>query len=98
MVTEPRGRGRPSKLSIAEKHELRRYREAGVSIARLAGMWRISTTRVYAILAEMRERMGPEQLPADKQHLVRKHLFASRQSASELSATSRNSNIPAEIT
>src|ERR1700677_1987837 len=38
--------GRPSKLSAAEKHEVRRYREAGVSIARLASMWHVSTTRI----------------------------------------------------
>lgn len=29
-------RGRPCKLTVAERHELRRYREAGVSIARLS--------------------------------------------------------------
>ena len=70
-------RGRPSKLSPGDKHEVRRYREAGVSIARLASMWSVSTTRIYEILAEQRERLGPEQLPKDKRHLVRKHLFTS---------------------
>ena len=70
-------RGRPSRLSDADKHELRRYREAGVSIARLASMWRISTTRVYEILAEQRAKFGPEQLPAAKRHLARRHLFTS---------------------
>jgi len=35
-------RGRPCKLSQADQHELRRYREAGVSIERLASMWSIS--------------------------------------------------------
>lgn len=70
-------RGRPSKLSAADKHEVRRYREAGVSIARLASMWQVSTTRIYEILAEQRVMFGPEQLPKDKRHLVRKHLFTS---------------------
>ena len=70
-------RGRPSRLSEADKHELRRYREAGVSIARLASMWKVSTTRVYEILAEQRAKFGPEQLPQDKRHLARKHLFTS---------------------
>lgn len=72
--------GRPSKLSPAEKHEVRRYREAGVSIARLASMWSVSTTRIYEILAEQRAMFGPEQLPKDKRHLVRKHLFTSQKS------------------
>lgn len=70
-------RGRPSKLSPADKHEVRRYREAGVSIARLASMWSVSTTRIYEILAEQRVMFGPEQLPKDKSHLVRRHLFTS---------------------
>lgn len=69
--------GRPSKLSPGDKHEVRRYREAGVSIARLASMWQVSTTRIYEILAEQRAMFGPEQLPKDKRHLVRKHLFTS---------------------
>jgi hypothetical protein len=69
--------GRPSKLSPADKHEVRRYREAGVSIARLASMWHVSTTRIYEILAEQRVMFGPEQLPKDKRHLVRQHLFRS---------------------
>lgn len=68
-------RGRPSKLSPTEKHEVRRYREAGVSIARLASMWRVSTTRIYEILAEQRAMFGPEQLPKEKQQLARRHLY-----------------------
>lgn len=74
------GRGRPCKLSMAEKHELRRYREAGVSIARLASMWKLAPTTVHKILAEMRARLGPEELPAGKKHLARRHLFISSKS------------------
>jgi chromosome segregation and condensation protein ScpB len=73
-------RGRPSKLNDAEKHEMRRYREAGVSIANLAGMWKMSTTRVYKILAEQRAKFGPEKLPDHKRHLARRHLFTSTNS------------------
>jgi hypothetical protein len=73
-------RGRPAKLSEADQHELRRYREAGVSIARLAGMWHISTTTVNKILAAQRVKFGPEQLPEDKRHLARQHLFRSANS------------------
>lgn len=77
--------GRPSKLSPADKHEVRRYREAGVSIARLASMWHVSTTRIYEILAEQRLMFGPEQLPKEKRHLVRRHLFTSDKSDSAIS-------------
>lgn len=83
-------RGRPPRLSLADKHELRRYREAGVAISHLAGMWKISTTRVYEILAEMRARLGEEHLPANKQYLQRRHLF--RQVVPDSSPTSGNSN------
>lgn len=75
-----RGRGRPSRLSDRDKNELRRYREAGVSIARLAGMWHIATGTVYKILAEQRAKFGPEELPKEKRHLARRHLFTSRKS------------------
>lgn len=74
-------RGRPPSLSEADKHELRRYREAGVSIERLAGMWRLGRRRVLQILAEQREKFGLEQLPEDKRHLVRAKSFTSRQNS-----------------
>lgn len=70
-------RGRPPTLSDAEKHELRRYREAGVSILRLASMFQLGKRRVLQILAEQRERFGPEVLPRDKRHLVRFGSFTS---------------------
>jgi len=72
----PRGRGRPPRLSAADKHEVRRYREAGIAIATIASMWKISTTRVYEILREQRERFGPEKFPDTKRHLRRLHLYA----------------------
>lgn len=68
-------RGPKEKLSLQEKHELRRYREAGVSIRRLADMWSISENRVYHTLRELRARLGPEQLPEDKRKLARCQLF-----------------------
>jgi hypothetical protein len=64
-------RGRPPTLSDAEKHELRRWREAGVPISRIALAYGLGKRRVLQILAEQRERFGPEQLPRDKRHLVR---------------------------
>lgn len=84
-------RGRPCKLSPADQHELRRYREAGVSIARLASMWGIAQTTVYQILADQRAKFGPEKLPKEKQYLVRRHLFASGQVVQNNSRTSDNS-------
>ena len=71
-------RGRPSKLCAADQHELRRYREAGVSIQRLASMFNVSMATVYNILADQREKFGPEQLPHDKRHLARAHLSRSK--------------------
>lgn len=70
-------RGRPCKLSVSDQHELRRYREAGASIARLASMWHIAPTTVQKILAAQRKLFGPEKLPEGKEHLARWHLFTS---------------------
>jgi IS30 family transposase len=70
-------RGPKEKLSLQEKHELRRYREAGVSINRLACMWGVSKTTVYQALRELVRQLGPERLPDDKKHLARRHLFTS---------------------
>ena len=77
-IEHKRRPGPKEKVSRADKHELRRYREAGVSIARLANMYGISTGTVYEILRELRALLGPEQLPEDKRNLARKHLFTSR--------------------
>jgi len=70
-------RGRPLKVSQADRHEIRRYREAGVAINRLAQMWNVTDTTIYQILRELRAQLGPEQLPDDKKHLARKQLFTS---------------------
>jgi Helix-turn-helix domain of resolvase len=70
-------RGRKPRLSQAEQHELRRYREAGVSITRLASMWHVTPCTVHKILAAQRLLFGPEQLPENKKHLARFHLFTS---------------------
>jgi len=75
-------------MTPAEQHEIRRYREAGVSIARLANMWSVSPQTIYRVLAEQRAKFGLEQLP--NKHLARAHLFAGRQVAREGSATSQN--------
>lgn len=73
-------RGRPPRLSQTQKLELRLYREAGASITRLCEMWKLSRSRVHEILAEQRERLGPEKLPEHKRQSVRLHLFTSGKS------------------
>jgi hypothetical protein len=67
-------RGRRPKLSAADQHELRRYREAGVSIAHLASMWRISKTTVFEILADQRAKFGPEIVHETRRRRVRLNL------------------------
>lgn len=80
-------RGRPLKVTQADQHEMRRYREAGVPISDLAKMWNIAPTTVHQILRRLRNQLGPEKLPADKQYLVRQHLFRREQVAHATSGT-----------
>jgi hypothetical protein len=70
-ITEPRRRGRKPRLSVGDWHEVRRYREAGVSIERLATMWHVSKRTIHEGLAALRVIHGPEQLPEHKRQLVR---------------------------
>ena len=70
-------RGRPQKVCLADRHEMRRYREAGVPIKELARMWGITETTVFQILRELRAQLGPEKLPDHKKHLARQYLFTS---------------------
>jgi len=80
-------RGRKPKHSRADKHEIRRYREAGVSIKRLAAMFEVAETTICAYLRELSAVMGPEQLPEDKKHLARKHLFKRDKTTPSISGT-----------
>lgn len=70
-------RGKAPYISDANKHEIRRYREAGASIERLALMWKVGKRRILQILAEQRLKFGPEQLPPERRHLVRRRNFTS---------------------
>jgi len=65
-----------------DKHEMRRYREAGVAIKDLAKMWNIAETTVNAILRELRKQFGPEKLPEHKKHLARAYLFTCEKTTS----------------
>ena len=75
-------RGRPLKVSHADQHEMRRYREAGVAIKDLAKMWNIAETTVCAILRKLRKQLGPEKLPDHKKHLARQYLFTCEKATS----------------
>lgn len=61
-------------LRTRDKFEMRQYREAGASILQIADMWDVSIATVMRALAEMREKLGPERLPPNKQQLARHHL------------------------
>lgn len=80
-------RGRPQKVCQADKHEMRRYREAGVPIKDLAKMWNIAETTVCAILRGLRKQLGPEKLPEHKKHLARHQLFTCEKTTSSESHT-----------
>lgn len=80
-------RGRPQKVSRADQHEMRRYREAGVPIKDLAKMWNIAETTVCAILRGLRKQLGPEKLPEHKKHLARYQLFTCEKNTPSISST-----------
>lgn len=54
-----------------EKYEVRKYREVGMSLNELASWFNVHRATICRALAEMREKLGPEQLPRNKRHLVR---------------------------
>lgn len=58
-------------MTQAEKFEARQYREVGMSLNDLARWFNVHRATICRALAEMREKLGPEQLPANKRHLVR---------------------------
>ncbi len=64
-MAESKKPGRPSKLSDAEKHEVRRYREAGVSIGvsvptanRIIAKFRRFDEQIEPAAREFRERIN----------------------------------------
>lgn len=72
-------RGRPRSLSRQEAVELRRYREAGVSVRHCAAMYEVSEATVMRALAELRQVMGPEKIPNRRRarwHLIARNLSA----------------------
>jgi hypothetical protein len=65
-------RGRPAKLSDADKFEIWECRrKVGISVERLCSMWGLGRRRMQEILAEQRAKFGVEDMPQHKRHLVR---------------------------
>lgn len=56
-------RGRHPLFRSVEKFEMRLQREAGMSVLDVARYWSTSRATVLRILAELREKLGPEKLP-----------------------------------
>lgn len=61
-----------------EKFEARQFREAGMSIADCARYFDVSVATLLRGLAEMREKFGPENLPAHRRHLARARVATSQ--------------------
>ncbi len=80
-------RGRPPKVSRADRHELRRYREAGVPVKHLAQMWHITEGTVFQILRELRAQLGPERVPESRKHLARLPIRSCEKTTSNVSGT-----------
>jgi len=53
----------PRKLSVQEEHEVRLFRESGVSIDRCAKLFEVSHTTIYRALRNQRRKFGLEKLP-----------------------------------
>jgi transposase len=64
-------------LKPVEKFEMRQFREVGMSIKDCATYFQVSVATAMRALAEMREKFGPEKLPAARRHLARSHLATS---------------------
>lgn len=73
-------RGRPQSLTQRDKFEIRLNREAGIPVNICAQMAGVSRTTAMRALAELRELMGPEQVPARKRHSVRSNCDTSQRS------------------
>lgn len=71
-------RKRRKQLRPVEKFEMRQFREAGMSIKDCSTYFQVSLATAMRGLAEMREKFGPEKLPATRRHLARSHLATSQ--------------------
>lgn len=74
MNRKPR---REKNLRTVDKFEMRQFREVGMSMAALADYFNCSVATAHRALAEMREKFGPEKVPAHRRHFARPTLQAS---------------------
>jgi hypothetical protein len=74
-------KGRPKALTQAEKFEIRLNREAGIPVNICAQMAEVSRATAMRALAELREMMGPEKVPARKRQFVRSHCDTSQRAS-----------------
>ena len=58
-------------LKPVEKWEMRKFREAGMSIASCADYFNVSVATAHRALAEMRKKFGPEQFPEHRRQFAR---------------------------
>ncbi len=68
-------------LKPVDAFELRRYREAGVSVKDAAALVGVSVATAMRALARLREKLGPERFGNETEarharHRARAHLFA----------------------
>lgn len=83
-------RGRPRRFDRKESVEMRRYREAGVSIRHLAAMWDTSEATIMRELGKLRRILGPEKIPNGKR--TRWNLFARNLSDMGIQSDSNNAS------
>lgn len=72
-------------LREIEKFEMRQFREAGMSVAGCASYFNVSVATAMRALAEMREKFGPERMPAHRRQFARPTLRKPILNASESS-------------
>lgn len=65
-------------LEVRDKFEARQLRETGMSLNDLSRWFNVHRATICRALAEMREKLGPEKLPANKRHLVRLRVTTSQ--------------------
>lgn len=76
-------KGRPHALAQRDKFEIRLNREAGIPVNICAQMAGVSRATAMRALAELREIMGPEKIPARKRQFVRSHCDTSQRATRE---------------
>ena len=82
--------GKPKHKAL-EPFEMRRYREAGVSVKEVAALAECSVATVMRELAKLRKKLGPERFGKDSEarhagHRARAHLYLDDASSHNLTS------------